>query len=85
MIGREDNVTSDLSHSETLVLNLLQANPDSTFSFEELVRCLPELHWSAVFSAVDQLSRCGAIEMRRKGFDYVLRSAGSTSEYTVGV
>ena len=78
-------MTSDLSHSESLVLNLLQADPGSTFSFEDLVRRLPELHWSAVFTAVDHLSRRGAIEMRRKGFDYVLRSAGWTSEYTVGV
>ena len=78
-------MTVDLSHPESLVLSLLQAEAGTTFSFEELVRQLPELHWSTVFAAVDHLSRRGAIEMRRKGFDYVLRSAGWTSEYTVGV
>ena len=78
-------MSSQLTYSEGLVLSLLQSDPSVTYTFEELIRFLPELHWSAIFTAVDHLSRRGAIEMHRKGFDYILRSAGTASECSVGV
>ena len=42
---------------------------------EELLSYLPEFTWNQVFSLVDELSRRGAIHLRRRGFEYELRVA----------
>ena len=39
---------------------------------EDLPSCLPESTWNQVFTSVDELSRQGAICLRRRGFDYQL-------------
>ena len=39
---------------------------------DELLSCLPEATWSQIFTSVDELSRQGAICLRRRGFDYQL-------------
>ena len=39
---------------------------------EDLPSCLPESTWNQVFTTVDELSRRGAICLRRRGFDYEL-------------
>jgi hypothetical protein len=39
---------------------------------DELLSCLPEATWNQVFTSVDELSRRGAICLRRRGFDYEL-------------
>lgn len=39
---------------------------------EALSSCLPEVTWNQVFTSVDELSRRGAICLRRRGLDYEL-------------
>lgn len=39
---------------------------------EAILSCLPESTWNEVFTSVDELSRRGAICLRRRGFDYEL-------------
>ena len=45
---------------------------------EQLVASHPELMWNQVFSIVDGLSRRGAINLRRRGFEYELRACVSS-------
>ena len=42
---------------------------------EAILSCLPESTWNQVFTSVDELSRRGAICLRRRGFDYELWSS----------
>lgn len=46
---------------------------------DELLSCLPEATWSQVFTSVDELSRQGAICLRRRGFDYELWAPASSA------
>lgn len=41
---------------------------------EQLLASLPELTWNQVFTIVDELSRRGLICLRRRGFEYELRT-----------
>ncbi len=41
---------------------------------EEVLTRLPELTWTQVFAIVDELSRRGLICLRRRGFEYELRT-----------
>ena len=61
-----------LTHEEQLVVDALDSA--ELLSLEALIERLPELSWSQLFHAVDALSRRGAIELRRHGFQYQLAS-----------
>lgn len=47
---------------------------------EELLSCLPESTWNQVFMSVDELSRQGAIYLRRRRFDYEVWASASSSQ-----
>ncbi len=74
----------DLSRAECLILDVLETGTGTAYSLEELVGCLPELSWSELFQAVDHLSRRGAIQMHRRGFDYLLAASGRASGCAAG-
>jgi hypothetical protein len=61
------------SDPETLVLSAVQSR--RKLSLDQAVAVLPQLSWSEVFQAVDRLSRCGAIILQRRGFEYELRAS----------
>jgi len=46
---------------------------------DELLSCLPEATWSQIFTSVDELSRQGAICLRRQGCDYELRASSPST------
>jgi hypothetical protein len=56
------------SNPEVLILSLLDSV--EILTMEQAVELLPELSWVDVFRAIDALSRCGTIILRRRGFDY---------------
>lgn len=58
--------------SEQLVLGRL--GKERVFTLEELLVEVPELSWAQLFVTIDQLSRRGDIELRRKGFTYTART-----------
>ena len=66
--------TIDLA--ELLVLDMVER--EGAVRMETLVSLLPQLSWSQVFNAVDELSRAEAITLQRRGFDYEV-SLGSAS------
>ncbi len=45
---------------------------------DELLASPPEFTWNQVFSLVDELSRRGLICLRRRGYDYELRTASNS-------
>ena len=51
-----------------------------SYSVEELVARAPHISWAQLFNAMDQLSRCGSVEIRRHGFTYVVRKAEPSLE-----
>lgn len=55
--------------SETLILLLLKSSA-APLTFEEIIGKLPELSWNQVFLGVDELSRRGAIILKRRGYSY---------------
>jgi hypothetical protein len=57
---------------ETLVLDLLYREP--ALRLDQVIERLPQLTWNQVFQTVDALSRCGAILVRRQGFEYEVSS-----------
>ena len=57
---------------ESLVLDVLHSADSLTM--EQLIEKLPQSSWNELFHAVDALSRRGAIILRRRGFEYELRS-----------
>jgi DNA-binding MarR family transcriptional regulator len=61
-----------LTIHERLVLDVLGRSDSLTI--EQLTAQLPELSWSTLFQAIDSLSRKGTIVLRRKGFEYELRT-----------
>ena len=61
--------------ADDMVLRIVKAQGPQTL--EDLVAVLPRFGWSAVFLAVDRLSRSGRIILRscgRVGYQVVLRS-----------
>ena len=58
-----------------LVLDTVER--EGSLTMETLVSLLPQLSWSQIFHAVDELSRAGAILLQRRGFEYGL-SPGPT-------
>jgi hypothetical protein len=56
--------------TETLVMTILER--EGTLRLDQIIARLPELSWSQVFRAVDNLSRRGVILLRRRGFEYEL-------------
>ncbi len=64
---------SDHGKTQQLVLQLLEDRREHTI--EELIELAPEISWAQFFSAMDSLSRCGSVELRRQGFTYWLRKA----------
>jgi hypothetical protein len=60
---------------QSLVLDLLSRVEAVTM--EEMAEQLPELNWSMLFQTIDALSRNGMVELRRKGFQYELRTRAS--------
>ena len=66
--------------TERLILDALTTRQAMTM--EGLVRLLPELGWNSIFQAVDSLSRCGHIALRRRGFDYELAMPAIASQST---
>ena len=63
------------SYPESLILGMLRQ--EKVLTLDEIRAGLPQLQWSQLFHAVDGLSRRGQIILRRKGFEYELRTAGS--------
>jgi hypothetical protein len=64
-------------HTEGKILAIV--HEQGSIAMEKLLSCLPESTWNQVFTSVDELSRRGAICLRRRGFDYELwASAPST-------
>ncbi len=61
------------SDQDALILQALESGEAATI--EQLVTLLPELTWNEIFSAVDRLSRNGAIHLRRRDFTYELALA----------
>ncbi len=59
-------------HKEALVLGLVARA--GSLTIEQVAAELPELTWSELFHTIDDLSRRGAIVLRRKGFIYELRA-----------
>ena len=47
---------------------------------DTLVSLLPQLSWSVIFNAVDELSRDGAIVLQRRGFEYELSPGRRSSQ-----
>lgn len=56
------------SPEEEIVLQALQHG--QTVTMEQLMASLPQLPWSGVLRAVDELSRRGVIRLRRRKFEY---------------
>ena len=63
---------------ERLILDTLASRQAVTM--EGLVGLLPELGWNGIFQAVDSMSRCGHIALRRQGFDYELAMPAVASQ-----
>jgi hypothetical protein len=57
-------------HTEGKILAIV--HEQGSIAMEQLLSCLPESTWNQVFTSVDELSRRGAICLRRRGFDYEL-------------
>jgi hypothetical protein len=57
-------------HTEAKILAIVHER--GSIVMEKLLSCLPESTWNQVFTSVDELSRRGAISLRRRGFDYEL-------------
>lgn len=55
-------------HREAKILAIVRER--GPILLEKLLPCLPESTWNQVFTSVDELSRQGAISLRRRGFDY---------------
>ena len=67
---------------ESLVLDVLRSADSLTM--EQMIEQLPQVSWSELFHTVDALSRRGAIILRRRGFEYELRSCvGHLEEQTI--
>ena len=64
---------SDPVNTQQLLLQLLEDHQEH--SIDELIETASEISWGQLFSAMDSLSRCGSIELRRQGFTYWLRKA----------
>ncbi len=62
------------SYKESLVLQLLDRAGNLTI--EQVAAGLPELTWCELFHLIDDLSRRGAILLRRRGFEYEVSLAG---------
>jgi len=75
MIAATSNHASASDHGKTqqLLLQLLEDRQEH--SIEELSETASGISWAQLFSAMDSLSRCGSIELRRQGFTYWLRKA----------
>lgn len=58
---------------ESMIMDLLRASGKLTF--EEIVARIPDLWWSQIFLAMDELSRTGDVILRREGFTYTLETA----------
>ena len=65
-------------YTERLILDALTTQQAVTM--EGLARLLPELGWNGIFQAVDSLSRCGHIALRRRGFDCELAMPAIASQ-----
>jgi hypothetical protein len=59
-----------VGHTEGKILAIVHER--GSIVMEKLLSCLPESTWNEVFTSVDELSRRGAICLRRRGFDYEL-------------
>lgn len=72
-------------HTDAKILTIVHER--GSIVMEKLLSCLPESTWNQVFTSVDELSRRGAICLRRRGFDYELwapsPSAASLVERTI--
>jgi len=58
-----------VNQPESLILHLLSST-GAPLTFEEIIGKLPELSWNQVFLGVDELSRRGAIILKRRGYSY---------------
>ena len=67
------NRISGLPEPQELVLHRLEDGREHTV--EELIELTPGMSWAQLFIAMDNLSRCGSVELRRRGFTYWLRKA----------
>ena len=68
-----ENSTHRLGTLESHLLELLR---DGRFhAIEELLAEASEFSWGQLFIVMDNLSRSGMVELRRKGFTYWLRKA----------
>jgi hypothetical protein len=58
---------------ESMIMDLLRSSGKLTV--EEIVARIPDLWWSQIFLAMDELSRTGDVILRREGFTYTLETA----------
>jgi hypothetical protein len=49
-------------------------NEQMVISLDSLICLMPQYTWNQIFHAVDQLTRCRKIVLRRHRFDYMLFS-----------
>ena len=64
--------------AETLILHVLKSG-SGALTMEDILERLPVLTWNQVFRAVDAMSRCGEVALRKRGFQYEV-SCGSTAQ-----
>ena len=64
--------------SNIVVLDIVDRQ--GRLTMDTLVSLLPQLSWSMIFTAVDELSRDGAIVLQRRGFEYELSPGRRSSQ-----
>jgi len=70
---RQDITSEQVNEVETAILQKVEGLGPCTL--EELIRALPGYTWNQLFSAVDRLSRDGALIIRRPTqFGYVVEA-----------
>ena len=59
--------------AQEMIFGLLEDG--RSYTVEELLKEVHHVSWAQVFLALDHLSRCGRIELRRKGVTFLARKA----------
>ncbi|BCA53592.1 hypothetical protein W02_07320 [Nitrospira sp. KM1] len=76
MVGREAGTGEGRGRDglpEDRILAVVQY--DLWMPIEEVMEHIPDMSWTQLFLGVDILSRRGDVELRRKGFTYMVRLA----------
>ena len=68
-------------HTKALIVDALKFT-EGPLTFEDIITRIPELTWSQVFNAVDDLNRTGQVVLKRRGFEYEIRLGPNTDRST---